>query len=98
MSPSDSVDLVLVLEPNGTALELTEMEATSLQTLLEANGIDAVVVGAEMMPNLPYRLQVPADQSKAAAEIIADARAAGADAADEAEQAGEVSGDVAPTA
>jgi len=73
------------------------MEASSLQSLLEASGIEAVIEGAEMMPNLPYRLQVPADQAKEAAEIIAEARSAGSEGADEAEQAGEASGDIAPT-
>lgn len=97
MSPSDSADLVFVLEADGTPLEVTEMEAASLQSLLEANGIEAVIAGAEMMPNLPSRLQVPADQAKQAAEIIAEARSAGSEGAEEAEEAGEVSGDVAPT-
>lgn len=96
MSPSDSVDLVPVLEADGTPLEVTEMEAASLQGLLVANGIEAVIAGAEMMPNLPYRIQVPSDQARQAAEIIAEARATGADGAEEAERAGEVSGDVAP--
>ena len=96
MSPSDSVDLVPVLEADGTPLEVSEMEAASLHSLLEANGIESVIAGAEMMPNLPYRIQVPSDQAKQAAEIIAEARAAGAEGAEEAERAGEVSGDVAP--
>ena len=96
MSSSDPVDLVLVLEEDGTPLEVTEMEATSLQSLLEASGIEAVIVGAEMLPNLPYRIQVPSDQAKQAAEIIAEARAAGSEGAEEAERAGEVSGDIAP--
>ena len=96
MSSSDDVDLVPVLEADGTPLEATEMEATSLQSLLEANGIEAVIVGAEMMPNLPYRIQVPSDQAKQAADIIAEARAAGSEGAEEAERAGEVSGDIAP--
>ena len=96
MSPSDSADLVLIPDEDGTPLEVTEMEATALLSLLEANGIDAVVVGAEMMPNLPSRLQVPADQAKQAAEIIAEARSAGSAGAEEAEQAGEISGDTAP--
>jgi hypothetical protein len=96
MSSSDPVDLVLVLEEDGTPLEVTEMEATSLQSLLEASGIEAEIVGAEMMPNLPYRIQVPADQAKQAAEIIAEARAAGSEGAEEAERAGEASGDTTP--
>lgn len=98
MNPSDSVELALVQEADGTPLEVSELEATALQTLLSASGIDAVIVGAEMMPNLPYRIQVPADQAGQAANIIAEARAAGAEGAEEAERAGEVSGDVAPSA
>lgn len=98
MNPSDSVELALVQEADGTPLEVSELEATALQTLLGANGIDAVIVGAEMMPNLPYRIQVPADQARQAADIIAEARATGSEGAEEAEQTGEVSGDIAPTA
>ena len=49
-----------------------------------------------MMPNLPYRIQVPADQAKQAAEIISEARATGSEGADEAEEEGEASGDKAP--
>jgi len=96
MSPSDSADLVPVLETDGTPLEVTEMEASSIQSLLEANGIEAVISGAEMLPNLPYRIQVPAHQAALAAEIITEARAAGSAGAEEAERAGEASGDVAP--
>jgi hypothetical protein len=96
MSPSDSVDLVPVLEADGTPLEVTELEAASLQSLLEASGIEAVIAGAEMMPNLPYRIQVPSNQAKHAAEIITEARAAGSDGAEEAERAGEMSGDTTP--
>lgn len=96
MNSSDSVEPVVVQDADGTPLEVTEMEATSLQSLLVASGIEATIVGAEMMPNLPYRIQVPADQAAQAAEIIAEARATGPEGAEEAERAGEVSGDVAP--
>lgn len=92
MNPSDPLDLVPVTEQDGTPVELTEMEALELQNLLDANGIDAVISGAEMMPNLPYRLQVPAGQAEEAARVIAEARAAGAAGAEEAEQEGEAAG------
>ena len=42
-----------------------------------------------MMPNLPYRLQVSTADSVRASEVIAAARDAGAEGADEAERAGE---------
>ena len=99
MSSSDSADLVHVLEEDGTPLEVTEMEATSLQSLLAANGIQAVIVGAEMMPNLPYRVQVPTDQAKQAADIIAEALALPAPRAPKKRnRPAKVSGDVAPIA
>jgi hypothetical protein len=96
MNPSDDPqDLVPVQEEDGKPIELTEMEATELQNLLSASGIEAVISGAEMLPNLPYRLQVPADQAAEATRVIAAARAAGSAGAEEAERAGEDAGDSA---
>jgi hypothetical protein len=95
VSPSDPLDLVPVLEEDGKPVELTEMEALELQNLLNANGIEAVISGAEMLPNLPYRLQVPSDLAAQATRVIAAARAAGSAGAEEAEQAGEAAGDCA---
>lgn len=92
MNPSDPLELVPVIEDDGTPVEFTEMEALELQNLLQANGIEAVISGAEMMPNLPYRLQVPAGQAQEAARVIAEARAAGPAAAEAAEQEGEAQG------
>ncbi len=91
MNSSDPQDLVEVREEDGEPIELTEMEAVELQNLLDANGIQAVISGAEMLPNLPYRLQVPAGRAQEAARVIAEARAAGPAAAEEAEQEGEAS-------
>jgi len=92
MQTSDPLNLVPVLEEDGTPLELTEMEAVELKNLLDANGIDAVISGSEMMPNLPYRLMVAAGQAEDAARVIAEARAAGPAGAEEAEQEGEAEG------
>jgi hypothetical protein len=89
MNPSDPQDLVEVKEEDGEPLELTEMEAVELQNLLDANGIQAVISGAEMLPNLPYRLQVPANQEAEATRVIAEARAMGSAGAEQAEREGE---------
>ncbi|MGO9239612.1 MAG: putative signal transducing protein [Bryobacteraceae bacterium] len=91
MNSSDPLDLVPVTEEDGTPIELTEMEALELKNLLDANGIEAVIAGVEMFPNLPYRLQVPEGRAQEAARVIAEARAAGPAAAEEAEQEGEAS-------
>ncbi len=77
-------------------LAMPEMEALALQSLLAANGIDAVLSGAAAMPNLPYEIHVPAGSLDQATLIYQEAGAAGADAADAAEAAGEASGDIAP--
>ena len=92
----DAVDLVTIDNPDGTPLELSEMQALELKSLLEASGIEAIVSGAEMLPNLPYRLLVPASEQEQAEQAISDATAAGTAGADEAELAGEAAGDATP--
>ena len=89
MNQLDPLDLTPIVGGDGAPLELSEMEAIELQNLLEASGIRAFMSGSEMMPNLPYRLQVSAAQSARAAEVIAEAREAGSAGAEEAERAGE---------
>ena len=68
--PSEDLDMVPLFE-KGT--ELSDMEAMNIKALLEANGIQAVVIGAEMLPNLPCEIQVPRDQLEAAEAIVAEA-------------------------
>jgi hypothetical protein len=72
-----------------------ETEALLIRGMLESNGVPAFVTGVEGMPS-PYRLpareicvQVPLERKVDAERLIAEARAAGPAAADEAEQAGE---------
>jgi len=82
-------------EPNLVPLfdpprELTEMEAANLMSLLTSNGIEAVLVEAEMLPNLPSRIDVPSDQLKEARRIVEEALDAGPSAAEEGEAASEV--------
>jgi hypothetical protein len=96
-STNDSLDLVPLRE-GGLELELSEMESLAVRSLLSANGIDAVVAGASVMPNLPYELLVPRGQVDNACRIILDAQSAGAEAAEDAEAAGEQSGDQPPIA
>jgi hypothetical protein len=77
-------------------IAMPEMEALALQSLLSANGIQAVLAGAATMPNLPMEVHVPAGCLDDATRIFQEARAAGPEAADAAEAAGEASGDVSP--
>jgi hypothetical protein len=62
-----------------------EMEAQSLHSLLESNGIESAVVGPSTIPSVEFQVQVPRSQMEEAERVIAEARAAGPTAADEAE-------------
>jgi len=90
------LDLVPVRGPIGLALELPETEATALQSLLESNGIEAILSPFTDVGLLPVRLLVPASQAEEAARIIAEALESGAASAEEAELAGEAAGDQSP--
>ena len=64
---------------------IAEMEAMSLKAILDSNGIPAFVVGGSMMPNLPVQVRVASADEERAKAVIAEATAAGPEAADEAE-------------
>ncbi len=75
--------MVTVFQSAGTT---SEMEALSVQSLLEAAGISAMVVGAQSLPNLPEEVRVAREHVTEAKRIIADALAAGPAGAAEAEK------------
>jgi len=62
-----------------------EMEAMAVHSLLQANGIESVVAGPSVLPVVEFQVQVAQADQAAAAKIIADAEAAGPEAAAEAE-------------
>ena len=66
-----------------------EMEAMAVNSLLQAHGIPSVVVGASTIPSLDFQVQVPRTDLAEAQRLLDEARAAGPDAADEAERASE---------
>ncbi|HEX3877801.1 MAG TPA: hypothetical protein VHW24_12495 [Bryobacteraceae bacterium] len=67
-----------------------EMEATAIQTMLQSNGVDAVIVGPSVLPSLEFQVQVPRAEAQEAALLITEARAAGPEAAAEAEAESEM--------
>src|ERR1700733_14186486 len=76
-----------------------ETEALLVRGMLESNGLPAFVTGIETMPG-PYRFplgeicgQVPEYRKDEAERLIAEARANGPAAAEEAEASGEPGGD-----
>lgn len=84
--PGHDMDLVTVFSSmNHDA----EMEAMALHSLLEANGIDSVVAGSPTIPSVEFQVLVAKSQVGEAERIMAEAKAAGPEAAVEAEQEGE---------
>src|ERR1035438_4127952 len=81
-NPSHELDMVTIFSSQNHD---AEMEAVALHTLLTANGIESAVVGPSTIPSVEFQVQVPASQKEEAERVIADARAAGPTAADEAE-------------
>ena len=66
-----------------------EMEAMQIHGILEANGIQSIVVGTSTIPSLEFEVQVSRENLDEAQRILAEAQAAGPAAAAEAEAAGE---------
>ncbi len=81
VDPSHELDMVTVFESRAAT---AEMEATTVESLLRANNIDAMVVGSPTLPVLRFVVRVPRTQQEQARQIIAEAQAAGPAAAEEA--------------
>lgn len=58
-------------------LAVSDLEAASVKSLLAAAGIEAVIVGASPLPNLPNEIHVPAGRLQEAIRLVREARAAG---------------------
>jgi hypothetical protein len=83
---SHDLDLVTVATTDGTTGEL---EAMAIKSVLDASGIESVIVGTQTLPTTGFEVRVAEEEQGRAEEVIAQARAAGPEAALEAEQAGE---------
>jgi hypothetical protein len=86
VDPSSDLDAVTVFSSSNHD---AEMEATNIHGLLESNGIDAMVVGPRVLPSLEFQVQVARSEAVEAQRLIAEARAAGPEAAAEAEASSE---------
>ena len=86
MDTSHSLDMVPLY--NSLTVD-ADMEADVIRGLLESNGVPSIVVHADQFPPLGYEVQVPRARLEEARRLIAEAQAAGPEAAAEAEQASE---------
>lgn len=87
MSEQEHRGLVSVFHQPAGSIE--EMEAFTVKSLLEANGIEAILMNPGALPNLSAQVLVAEERAEEARRIIAEAKAAGPAAAEEAEAAGE---------
>jgi len=68
---SSDLDLETVYQADaGTS---SEFEAMNVRNLLLSNGIDAVLVGDSVLPNLGFEVRVARDQAEMARQVIAEA-------------------------
>jgi putative signal transducing protein len=84
--PDDGMEMVTLFSSSNHD---SEQEALAIHSLLESEDIPSVVVGPSVIPSLEFRVEVPRQNFQEAERILAEARAAGPAAADEAEAASE---------
>jgi hypothetical protein len=84
--PSEAYDLVPVFSSD---LPQAEMEAMAVRAILDSYDILSVTVGSSPYPSLPVEVRVPKIMLEAARTALAEARAAGPEAAEQAEREGE---------
>jgi hypothetical protein len=86
IDPSHDFDMSTLFSSQGVD---GEMEADVIHGILESNGVPSFVVRATGLSPLGFEVQVPRIRFEEAERLIAEARAAGPDAAAEAEAASE---------
>ena len=71
---SEDLDFVSIFSAQGIE---AEMEAISIQSVLEANGIPCTVIGSSQIPSLPFEVRVPKSRLEEARSLLDEVRQAG---------------------
>jgi len=87
LDPSHEMDMVTVATMDGTT---GEFEAMAVEGVLDASGIPNMVVGSTALPVLGFEVKVASEDVERAESAIAEAIAAGPEAALEGSQASEL--------
>ena len=85
--PSHDLDMVPFFSESGA---LAEMEALSIQAILDANGIPHTLSGNSTLPVTEFVVSVPRSRLEEARRVVAEAQAAGPEAAEEAARESEL--------
>src|ERR1043165_3628545 len=75
-TPEDSMEMVTLFSSSNHD---AEQEAIAIHSVLEAAGIQSVVVGPSVIPSLEFRVEVPREQLEDAQRVLDEAAAATAD-------------------
>ena len=86
VNPSHDLDMVTLFTSQTVD---AEMEADVIRGILESNGIPSVLQRGSQIPPFGFELRVPRAYAEEAERLVAEQRAAGPEAADAAEAAGE---------
>lgn len=86
LNPSPDLDMITLY--NAPIVD-AEIEADMIRGVLESNGISSIMVRNSMYPSLGFEVKVPRARAEEAERLIAEAKAAGPEAAAEAERASE---------
>jgi hypothetical protein len=73
---SHDLDFVNVFASNAND---AEMEAISIQSILEASGIPTTVIGSAQFPSLGFEVRVPKTRLEEAQTLVSEARQSGAE-------------------
>jgi hypothetical protein len=71
VDPSSELDLETI------AGAQSELEALSIKSFLDSNGIAAVLVGDSVLPNLAFEVRVARDQAERARQLVQEAQREG---------------------
>jgi len=86
VDPSPDLDMVTLY--NAPVVD-AEIEADMIRGVLESNGIQSMLVRNSTLPSLGFEVKVPRARAEEAERLIEEAKAAGPEAAAEAERASE---------
>jgi hypothetical protein len=89
--PSRELDTVPIMSMMGAT---GEIEAMGVKSVLDAAGVPAVLIGDSTLPNLEFHVRVARSDVERAQAVLAEARAAGPEAA--AEGAAQTEGHIEP--
>lgn len=81
----DAHELDLETIYHSEASTMAEVEATGIKNVLDASGIDAIIVGDSVLPNFPFEVKVAREHVERARQVLAEAELCGPAGAAEAE-------------